>query len=63
MIFPYKNFFQEPVGDYKLPFEEDVGIHPTLEELQDFVVNKKLRPSIPAEWKDKDQVSHNVCFK
>ncbi len=54
--FSTSNLFLEPVGDYKLPFEEEVGIHPSLEELQDYVVNKKLRPSFPAEWKNKNQV-------
>lgn len=47
----------EPVGDYKMPFEEEVGIHPSLEELQDYVVNKKTRPTFPVEWKNKDQVN------
>jgi hypothetical protein len=58
----YLNLFSEPVGDYKLPFEEEVGIHPSLEELQDYVVNKKLRPHFPAEWKNTDQVSDHDCF-
>lgn len=52
--------FLEPIGDYKLPFEEEVGVHPSLEELQDYVVNKKMRPNFPAEWQNKDQVSDIV---
>lgn len=54
--------FLERTPEYKLPFEEEVGIHPTLEELQDYVVNKKLRPSISYEMKNKDQVSLKVQY-
>lgn len=45
-----------------MPFEEEVGVHPSLEELQDYVVNKKSRPNFPTEWKNKDQVSDHVCW-
>ena len=33
--------------EYQLPFEEEVGPHPSLEEMQDAVVARKIRPSIP----------------
>ncbi|CAG0889733.1 unnamed protein product, partial [Darwinula stevensoni] len=35
------------VMEYQLPFEEEVGPHPSLEEMQDAVVTRKIRPSIP----------------
>ncbi|KAK3106491.1 hypothetical protein FSP39_021009 [Pinctada imbricata] len=39
-----------PIDEYQLPFEEEVGSHPTLEDLQDLVVMKKVRPSIKEHW-------------
>lgn len=39
-----------PVGDYQLPFEEEVGQHPTLEDMQELVVINKVRPSIKDHW-------------
>ncbi|KAL6097442.1 acvr2b [Pungitius sinensis] len=40
-----------PVGEYLLPFEEEVGQHPSLEDLQDVVVHKKTRPSLKELWR------------
>ncbi|XP_043267796.1 activin receptor type-2A-like [Venturia canescens] len=40
-----------PVGEYRLPFEEEVGLHPTLEDMQESVVHKKERPLIPETWR------------
>ncbi|XP_043961035.1 activin receptor type-2B-like isoform X2 [Gambusia affinis] len=39
-----------PLGQYLLPFEEEVGQHPTLEDLQEVVVHKKTRPAIKEFW-------------
>lgn len=33
-----------------LPFEEEVGQHPSLEDMQDVVVHKKLRPCLRDCW-------------
>lgn len=33
-----------------LPFEEEIGQHPSLEELQEVVVHKKMRPTIKDHW-------------
>lgn len=38
------NFNTEPVDDYHLPFEEELGRVPTLDQMQIYVVDKKLRP-------------------
>ncbi|XP_058804679.1 activin receptor type-2A [Phymastichus coffea] len=40
-----------PIGEYRLPFEEEVGLHPTLEDMQDSVVHKKERPLILETWR------------
>lgn len=39
-----------PVDEYLLPFEEEVGQHPSLEDLQEVVVHKKLRPLFKEQW-------------
>ncbi|XP_074102731.1 activin A receptor type 2 punt [Cotesia typhae] len=40
-----------PIGEYRLPFEEEVGLHPTLEDMQESVVLKKERPLIQETWR------------
>ncbi|XP_059622006.1 activin receptor type-2A isoform X2 [Phlebotomus argentipes] len=40
-----------PVPEYTLPFETELGSHPTLDEMQDNVVMKKLRPRISNQWR------------
>uniref|UniRef100_A0A3Q2P315 Serine/threonine-protein kinase receptor n=1 Tax=Fundulus heteroclitus TaxID=8078 RepID=A0A3Q2P315_FUNHE len=39
-----------PLDQYLLPFEEEVGQHPSLEDLQEVVVHKKMRPAIKELW-------------
>ena len=46
------------VDNYQLPFEEEVGPHPTLEDMQEYVVLKKCRPTIKETW-----LNHSVSFK
>ncbi|XP_069389766.1 activin receptor type-2A isoform X1 [Paralichthys olivaceus] len=41
-----------PVDEYMLPFEEEVGQHPTLEDIQDVVVHNKQRPMLRECWKN-----------
>ena len=43
-------FSEEDVPAYKLPYEEEAGLRPSLERLKDIVVTRKLRPSLPAIW-------------
>lgn len=43
------------VDEYMLPFERELGPHPTLEEMQENIVTKKLRPAILDHWR-----SHSV---
>lgn len=47
-----------PIPEYRLPFEEEVGQHPTLEDMQESVVQRKVRPAIQENWKN-----HAVCKK
>lgn len=53
----YNVLFPGPIGDYKLPFEKEVGLFPSLEDIQDVVVLKKLRPQFKEHW-FKVAVSH-----
>uniref|UniRef100_A0A673KS61 Serine/threonine-protein kinase receptor n=1 Tax=Sinocyclocheilus rhinocerous TaxID=307959 RepID=A0A673KS61_9TELE len=39
-----------PVDEFCLPFEEEAGLHPSLEDMQDVVVHKKLRPIFREHW-------------
>lgn len=48
--------YQGPIGEYRLPFEDEVGLHPTLEDMQESVVHKKERPLILETWR-----KHPVC--
>lgn len=43
-------FLSGPVDEYQLPFEDEVGLHPSLEDMQDTVVHKKLRPKNKEHW-------------
>lgn len=40
-----------PVGNYQLPFEEEVGTHPSLEDIQEVVCQQKKRPEIKESWR------------
>lgn len=42
-----------------LPFEDEIGQHPSLEDLQDVVVHKKMRPVIKDSWL-KHPVSNSI---
>ncbi|XP_032222986.1 activin receptor type-2A [Nematostella vectensis] len=41
----------DPVEDYRLPFEQEVGLHPSLEDMQQVVVQKKMRPQFKDSWR------------
>lgn len=44
------------VGDYRMPFEDEVGCHPSLEEMQDVVVGRKVRPVLKPEWSQHEEL-------
>lgn len=48
------------VEEYRLPFEMELGSHPTLEEMQENVVMKKLRPRIYDHWRNHNDL-HALC--
>lgn len=48
-----------PVDEFSLPFEEEAGLHPSLEDMQDVVVHKKLRPIFREHWL-KHTVEHTL---
>nr|XP_018896703.1 PREDICTED: activin receptor type-2A-like isoform X2 [Bemisia tabaci] len=41
-----------PIPEYRLPFEEEVGQLPCLEDMQEAVVHRRQRPTIPDSWRD-----------
>jgi hypothetical protein len=36
---------------YRLPFEAESSPHPSLEEISELVVTRKVRPELPAAWR------------
>uniref|UniRef100_A0A3Q2DHW9 receptor protein serine/threonine kinase n=1 Tax=Cyprinodon variegatus TaxID=28743 RepID=A0A3Q2DHW9_CYPVA len=42
----------DTVPDYQLAFQEEVGNHPTFEDMQILVVREKHRPRFPEVWKE-----------
>jgi serine/threonine protein kinase len=47
-----------PIAEYRLPFEEEVGQHPTLEDMQESVVQRKVRPVIQEHWRQHPVRAH-----
>ena len=50
LLLPFPLWLSGPVEEYKVPFEDEVGLHPALEDMQQVVVQKKLRPTLRQEW-------------
>lgn len=48
------------VQEYVLPFESELGSHPTLDEMQENVVMKKMRPVLSNQWRINPQLS-SIC--
>ena len=42
--------------EYQLPFQAELGLHPTFEEMTHMVSKNKARPLFPDVWKDSNQV-------
>lgn len=40
-----------------MPFQDEVGVNPSLEEMKEVVVDKCVRPVIKPEW-----LKHHVCI-
>lgn len=50
----------EPVDEYRLPFEEEVGQYPTLEDMQEAVAQQKKRPLIKDSWRKNADIN-SLC--
>lgn len=61
-IFKFNLCSQGSVSDYKLPFEKEVGQHPTLEDVQEVVVHKKMRPVIEKSWREHSVSQHIILI-
>ncbi|XP_014662897.1 PREDICTED: serine/threonine-protein kinase par-1-like [Priapulus caudatus] len=46
--------------EYQLPFQEEVGPHPSFEDMQDVVCRNKWRPRFPDVWKDTNQAIRSL---
>ncbi|CAN9498575.1 unnamed protein product [Ophioblennius macclurei] len=42
----------EPVPDYQLAYQAELGNHPSFEDMQTLVVREKFRPRFPEAWKE-----------
>lgn len=51
-----------PPTEYHLPFESELGEHPTLDEMQEHIVTKKNRPPIPDHWRNHSVNTKNYAF-
>jgi hypothetical protein len=49
--------FKENRCEYMLPFEEEVGLNPKLDEMKQLVVDNSQRPLIQKEW-----LNHHVYY-
>jgi len=45
-----------------MPFEDEVGQHPTLEEMQDVVVSSRKRPQFKPHWLKNEVMACFLCF-
>ena len=48
------------IGDYKMPFQDDIGNRPRFEEMQALVSRDRKRPAFPDAWKENNQV-RKIC--
>ncbi|GAB1609397.1 bone morphogenetic protein receptor type-2-like isoform X2 [Argonauta hians] len=48
------------VPEYMLPYQAEVGIHPSFEEMQILVSANKKRPVLPDLWKDSNLAIHTL---
>lgn len=44
------SFNEITCDEYSLPFENEVGLNPTIEDMQDIVAQQKKRPQIKDSW-------------
>ena len=42
--------FQTAAKEYRLPFEEYIGHHPSMDEMRELVATERKRPTIQNQW-------------
>lgn len=47
-----------PVEEYCSPFEDEVGLRPTMEDMRACVLDRKARPLIKPEWLQVEKIAH-----
>ncbi|KAM3608355.1 uncharacterized protein V6R79_023668 [Siganus canaliculatus] len=50
----------EAVPEFQLAFQEELGNHPSFEEMQILVAREKFRPRFPEEWKENNLVLRSL---
>lgn len=58
-MFRVPSFLDFPVPEHMLPYELQLGRSPSLEDLLNWVLEKRLRPTIPHQWARVSQV-HDI---
>ncbi|XP_063951990.1 bone morphogenetic protein receptor type-2-like [Lytechinus pictus] len=51
---------RDEIGNYQMPFEEQVGLHPTFEDMQVLVSRERKRPQFPDAWKQNSQALRSL---
>ncbi|XP_041459768.1 bone morphogenetic protein receptor type-2-like [Lytechinus variegatus] len=51
---------RDEMGNYQMPFEEQVGLHPTFEDMQVLVSRERKRPQFPDAWKQNSQALRSL---
>ena len=52
-----------PVPEYQLPFQAEVGTHPSFDAMQLLVSRNKARPLFPDVWKINNQVRVTMAMR
>lgn len=50
--------FLDAALEYKLPFEEEVGLSVSLEDMKQAVVDEHMRPQIKQQWREHEVSPH-----
>ncbi|XP_071493800.1 uncharacterized protein [Diadema antillarum] len=51
---------RDDMGNYQMPFEVEVGQHPTFEDMQILVSRERKRPQFPDAWKENSQALRSL---
>lgn len=59
VVIIYPMYSGEAVPEYQLPFQAELGNHPSFEDMQTLVAREKFRPRFPEAWKENSVVCVN----